>query len=217
MASRPGGLRIMPPPLRPPKGAAPWASFSVTPSSPRRPPPTFSFFFPSSRSTTACPRAAAGMAERHEAAAFAAARPRPVRGECTWLPDFAAPRPRSVRRGRSRPWSVRRHRSRLPAACPAPRLLARGRPGGDRCSQSAAVTASLLSARRRRPRPPLRALLGLLQQQLRSEARGWSTPCGSSTDSTTTPNADSSAPMRAPVQLFFYRSRDLRYCSSQKR
>ena len=33
----------------------------------------------------ACPRAAAGMAERHEAAAFAAARPRPVRGECTWL------------------------------------------------------------------------------------------------------------------------------------
>jgi len=85
VASRPGGLRIMPPPLRPPKGAAPWASFSATPSSPRRPPPTFSFFFPSSRSTTACPRAAAGMAERHEAAAFAAARPRPVRGECTWL------------------------------------------------------------------------------------------------------------------------------------
>ena len=49
-------------------------------------------------------------------------------------PDFAAPRPRSVRRGRCRPWSVRRHRSRLPAACPAPRLLARGRPGGDRRS-----------------------------------------------------------------------------------
>jgi hypothetical protein len=189
----------MSPPLRPPKGAAPWASFSATPSSPRRPPPTFSFFFPSSRSTTACPRAAAGMAERHEAA------------------DFAAPRTRSVRRGRSRPWSVRRHHSRLPAACPAPRLLARGRPGGDRRSQSAAVTASLLSARRRRPRPPLRALLGLLQQQLRSEARGWSTPCGSSTDSTTTPNADSSAPTRAPVQLLFYRPRDLRYCSSQKR
>ncbi|KAG2566734.1 uncharacterized protein LOC120681877 [Panicum virgatum] len=124
-------------------------------------------------------------------------------------PDFAAPRPRSVRRGRSRPWSVRRHRSRLPAACPAPRFLARGRPGGDRRSQSAAVTASLLSAHRRRPRPPLRALLGLLQQQLRSEARGWSTPCGSSTDSTTTPNADSSAPTRAPVQLLFYRPRDL--------
>jgi hypothetical protein len=143
VASRPGGLRIMPPPLRPPKGAAPWASFSATPSSPRRPPPTFSFFFPSSRSTTACPRAAAGMAERHEAAAFAAARLRPIRGECTWLarlrrsspavgPSPPQPPPRGLPSNTApRSWSARRR----------PPLPVRGR-NGVVALRSPAATAS---------------------------------------------------------------------------
>jgi len=132
-------------------------------------------------------------------------------------PDFAAPRPRSVRRGRSRPWSVRRHRSRLPAACPAPRLLARGRPSGDRRSQSAAVTASLLSARRRRPRLPLRALLGLLQQPLRSGAVGLVLRALRHAQRIRRRHrAPVPAPRRVPrAQLLFRRPRDPRYCYLQ--